>query len=226
MILNIAPSLFAADAGKLALEIEDVENAGAKYLHIDVMDGHFVPNLSFGPNIVKGIRQHSKMFFDVHLMIEHPLHFCEAFIEAGADIITVHKEIEECIEDIHKICEHKPVKFGIAIRPKTKVNEILDYLDLIDLLLIMGIDPGFGGQQFIPETLDSIKEASLLREKSSTHFLISVDGGVNENNASSILNSGADILVAGTAVFGVNDRKKGMDSIRGYNTTSKTEDEV
>lgn len=222
----IAPSLFAADAGKLALEIEDVENAGAKYLHIDVMDGHFVPNLSFGSNIVKGIRQHSKMVFDVHLMIEHPLHFCESFIEAGADIITVHAEIDERIEDIFKMCKQKNVKFGIAIRPETTVKKILDYLDLIDLLLIMGIDPGFGGQQFMPETLDSIKEASMLREKSGAHYLISVDGGVNENNASSILMSGADMLVAGTAVFGVYDRKKGMDSIRGYNKIRISEDEV
>jgi ribulose-phosphate 3-epimerase len=210
------PSLFAADAGKLTLEIEDVENAGAKYLHIDVMDGHFVPNFSFGPSIVKGIRQHSKMVFDVHLMIDHPASFCESFIEAGADIITVHAEIDEQIEDIIKICKHKKVKFGIAICPKTPVNRIMDYQNSIDLLLIMGINPGFGGQQFKPETLNRIKEASILREKSKAQYLISVDGGVNENNASSILMAGADLLVAGTAVFRAHDRKKAMNSISNF----------
>lgn len=218
----IAPSLFAADVTKLGLEVEDVESAGAEYLHIDVMDAHFVPNLSFGPNIVKGIRPHSKMVFDVHLMIEHPLQFCESFIEAGADIITVHAEIDERIEDIYKICEQSNVKFGIALRPTTPVKKTLKYFDLIDLLLIMGINPGFGGQKFIPETLNRIKEAANLRVKNDVHYLISVDGGVNQGTASSIVKAGADILVAGSAVFGENDRSKAMEAISGNDTTNKT----
>lgn len=209
----IAPSLFAANTGKLLQEVETVENAGASYLHLDIMDGHFVPNLSFGPSLLTSIRAYSKMVFDVHLMVEKPLCFCEQFIRTGANIITIHAEIEEEIEKIYQVCRINKTRFGLSICPETPLNEIISYLPMLDIMLIMGIHPGFGGQEFIPETLKRIEEAKDLRERFGAHYLISVDGGVNEKTATAIIRSGADILVIGTAIFGKENKQEAMDNI-------------
>ncbi|MDD3519690.1 MAG: ribulose-phosphate 3-epimerase [Actinomycetota bacterium] len=209
----ISPSLLAADSGKYASEIKEVEKAGLKYLHIDVMDGHFVPNLSFGPNILKGIRKKSKMIFDTHLMIEKPSDFTEAFIKAGADIITVHIETSDDIDMVYNICRKNNKGFGIAISPDTPLKNLNKYLNMIDILLIMGIQPGFGGQKFIPEVFQRIKEIAKIKKDANAKYLISVDGGVNEGNSAEIALSGADILVAGSAIFGRTDREEAIKSL-------------
>jgi ribulose-phosphate 3-epimerase len=213
----ISPSLLAADSGKYASEINEVESAGLKYLHIDVMDGHFVPNLSFGPNILEGIRKKSKMIFDTHLMIERPSDFTEAFIRAGADIITIHVETKDDIIKIYNICKKKGTGFGISINPCTPLDNLNRYLDIIDILLIMGIQPGFGGQKFIPAVFKRIKKMAEIKRAADYSYLISVDGGVSENNSAEIAQAGADILVAGSAIFGKTDRKKAILSLLGKN---------
>lgn len=210
----IAPSLLAANAGRFDEEIRSVEVAGAEYLHIDVMDGHFVKNLSFGPNIIEGIRGSSKTFFDVHLMIEMPELYVNTFIEAGAEAITVHAEATHLISEIKNECVKKGVKFGISLCPQTAVSSILEYMPNLDILLIMGINPGFSGQKFIPETLEKVREAAELREKLQAHFLISIDGGVNTTNAPALKIVGADILVAGSAIFGKVDRRVAIQELR------------
>lgn len=198
----ISPSLLAAGACNFSAAIACVEQAGAEYLHIDVMDGHFVPNLSFGPNIVAGIRACSNMFFDVHLMTEHPLKFTEAFIEAGADGITIHPEAADDVAEVLSVCKERGVKFGLALKPETSLESVERCLPECDILLIMGIQPGFGGQKFIPATLQRIKIAGEIRTKLNAHYCIGIDGGVNIKTGAKCVSAGADILVAGSAVFG------------------------
>ncbi len=211
----ISPSLLAADSGKYASEIKEVESAGLTYLHIDVMDGHFVPNLSFGPNILEGIRRASKMVFDAHLMIERPSDFAEAFIQAGANIITIHIETNDDIELVYDICRRNNAGFGLSICPDTPLDSLNKFLGIIDILLIMGIQPGFGGQKFIPAVFDRIKKMADIKKAKKYSYLLSVDGGVSENNAAEIVKAGADILVAGSAIFKKTDRKKAIESLLG-----------
>jgi len=210
----IAPSLLAADAGKYSREIAEVESGGAGYLHIDVMDGHFVPNLSFGPNILQGIRKSSSMFFDVHLMIEKPMQYFQSFIDAGADGITIHAEVSDDLRAIQKACREQGIKFGISLRPQTSLQTIRNILGEIDILLIMGINPGFGGQKFIPEMYLKIEESRDLRASLGAHYLISVDGGIDQVTAVTAAVSGADILVAGSAIFGKEDRKAAISKLK------------
>ena len=209
----ISPSLLAANAGNYANEIEVIEKAGVKYLHVDVMDGHFVPNLSFGPNILEGIRKTSDIYLDVHLMVENPMDFIEPFCKAGANSITVHAEAKGSPTQICKICKKLGAAFGVAVCPQTDLSEIFEYLSDIDILLIMGVNPGFGGQKFIPETTKRISEAVEVRNRLQASYLISVDGGINSKTAPQAIKAGADILVAGSSVFGALERKTAIEQL-------------
>ena len=212
----IAPSILSADFNKLDEEITAIENAGAEYLHFDVMDGHFVPNISFGIPVLKSISKSHHMINDVHLMITDPIKYAPEFIKAGADIITFHleavtpKQVKDLINLIHK--ENK--KVGISIKPKTDAKEVFPHLKDIDLVLVMSVEPGFGGQGFMNSALEKI--AMLRNEIDKNHYqtLIEVDGGINDNTAKLCKDTGVDILVAGSYIFNSDDYKKVMEKLR------------
>jgi len=205
----IAPSLLSADFSRLAEEIRDVEKAGCDALHIDVMDGHFVPNLTIGPLVVSAIRKVTKLPLDVHLMIDAPSRYVGEFRKAGADWITIHIEAENDVLKTLQEIKKLGAKAGISLRPKTPVETILPYLSELDLALVMSVEPGFGGQSFMPDMMAKVK---VLRSK--FQGLISVDGGIGAGNAFQALEAGADILVAGSAVFGKADRVKAIQEFR------------
>ncbi|RXZ77016.1 ribulose-phosphate 3-epimerase [Paenibacillaceae bacterium] len=211
----IAPSILSADFSKLAEEIADVERSGADWIHVDVMDGHFVPNLTFGPPVIGAIRKHTSLPFDVHLMIEHPEHSIADYVAAGANRITVHAEA--CVHlhrVIHLIREHG-LPAGVALNPATPLAAIEHILDDIELVLIMTVNPGFGGQQFIPSSLQKIKtlHEMLLDRGLDKQILIQVDGGINAHTASLVRAAGAEVLVAGNAVFGQADRAAAITAL-------------
>ncbi|GGG12877.1 ribulose-phosphate 3-epimerase [Paenibacillus abyssi] len=211
----IAPSILSADFAKLAEDIKDAERGGADWIHVDVMDGHFVPNLSFGPLVVGAARPHTKLPFDVHLMIEQPEKYIAEFVEAGADRITVHAEA--CVHlhrVVHLIREHG-LPAGVALNPATPLSAVQHVLDDIDMVLIMTVNPGFGGQQFIPQALPKLRELrQLLTAHGREEVLIEVDGGINADTAPLVREAGADVLVAGNAVFGVADRAAAIAALR------------
>ena len=198
-MVKIAPSLLAADFRHLQAEISLVEKAGADWLHFDIMDGHFVPNLSYGADVVRQMRSISRLFFDVHLMVEEPLNFLPQFINCGADMLTVHLEACSDVPATIKAIKNLNLKMGISIKPHTSVDAILPYLNEIDNVLIMTVEPGFGGQKFMPEQLQKITFLQQIRQ--GKNFTIEVDGGINLQTAKQCLTAGADVLVAGSAIF-------------------------
>ena len=205
----IAPSLLAADFSILKEEIANIENAGAEYLHLDVMDGNFVPNISFGPVVIKSLRAHSNLIFDVHLMIENPDKYVADFVDAGADIICVHVESTKHLNRTIQLIKSYKKKVGVALNPSTSLDTIKYDLDNIDMVLIMTVNPGFGGQKFIPQMLQKIKE---LREI-APNIDIQVDGGINDEISKLVIEAGANVLVAGSYVFNGNYKDK-IDSLR------------
>ena len=212
--IMIAPSMLASDFSRIGEEACRVAAAGADLIHLDVMDGHFVPNLTMGPQLIKSIRSYTDLPFDVHLMITDPRAYIDAFVDAGADLITVHIELEEQFPAIIDQIKHYDVKVGIALRPSTPITAVEPYLSDIDLVLPMSVEPGFGGQSFQMDTLDKIAQLSQLIQTRKLNVAIEVDGGINQETAALVGRCGATILVAGTAIFGSDNLQHAIHTLR------------
>ncbi len=214
--IKISPSILSADFSQLGSEIKKLEEGGADLIHVDVMDGHFVPNLTIGPPVIKALRNYSTLPFDVHLMIS-PVHkYIKDYADAGADIITIHPEATDSLEESINLIKKLNKKIGLSLNPDTPINIIKKFLPSIDLVLIMSVYPGFGGQKFIPEVIDKIKELNSIKKKQNIQFDIEVDGGINFDNSKLVIKAGANILVSGTTIFKNNngDIKKNIETLK------------
>ena len=214
--IQISPSILSADFSQLGNEIKRLEEGGADMIHVDVMDGHFVPNLTMGPPIIKALRRHTKLLFDVHLMIS-PVHkYIKDYADAGADIITIHPEATKDLQESIHLIKSLNKKVGVSLNPKTEIDLITDLLNEIDLVLIMSVNPGFGGQKFMPEVLEKIKELKKIKDQKNIEFDIEIDGGINFDNNKLAIKAGANILVSGTTVFKNNNGniKKNIDLLK------------
>ncbi len=214
MMIKISPSILSADFSKLGEEIRKVDEAGAEMIHIDVMDGHFVPNLTFGAPVVTSLRKVSKKVFDVHLMVQNPQDYIVSFANAGADIFTFHVETAPHLHRIIQNIKENGMKAGIALNPGTPLSTITEILSEVDMVLLMTVNPGFGGQKFIPSVLKKIKALKKMIVEENLHVDIQVDGGINKETASQVINAGANILVAGSAIYGSDDIKKSIEELR------------
>jgi len=199
--IQISPSILSADFSQLGNEIKRLEEGGADMIHVDVMDGHFVPNLTMGPSVIKSLRQYTKLPFDVHLMISSVHKYIKDYADAGADIITIHPETTENLNDSIRYIKELNKKVGVSLNPKTKIDLITSLLNEIDLVLIMSVNPGFGGQKFMPEVLNKIKKLKKIKDQKNLNFDIEIDGGINFTNSKLAIEAGANILVSGTTVF-------------------------
>ena len=214
--IKISPSILSADFSQLGNEIKRLEKAGADLIHVDVMDGHFVPSLTIGPSVIKALRNYSTLPFDVHLMIS-PVHkYIKDYADAGADIITIHPEATDNLEESINLIKKLNKKIGLSLNPDTPINIIKKFLPSIDLVLIMSVYPGFGGQKFIPKVIDKIKELKNIKEKQNIKFDIEVDGGIDFENSKLVVEAGANILVSGTTIFKNNDGniKKNIETLK------------
>ncbi|MDC0445531.1 ribulose-phosphate 3-epimerase [Candidatus Pelagibacter sp.] len=214
--IQISPSILSADFSQLGNEIKRLEEGGADMIHVDVMDGHFVPNLTIGPPVIKALKKHCSIKFDVHLMIS-PVHkYIEAYSDAGADIITIHPEATDNLEESILKIKSLNKKVGISLNPESEIDLIIDYLEKIDLVLIMSVNPGFGGQKFMPEVLDKVKQLKEFQSQNRIDFDIEIDGGINFENCQTAIEAGANILVSGTTVFKSNngDIKKNINLLK------------
>ena len=212
-MIQIAPSILSADFMRMGEEIHAAEEAGADLLHIDVMDGHFVPNITIGPSIVAAIRRITKLPLDVHLMIEDPDKYLPDFVDAGADYLTVHSEAAVHLHRTVQWIKEKGIKAGVSINPATPVSQLESIITDIDLVLLMSVNPGFGGQKFIPATMEKIRKTKTMISAAGSRALIEIDGGVKQENAKEIADAGADILVIGSAFFESGDYKKTMEKL-------------
>lgn len=214
-MIKIAPSILSADFSNLGEDVEKLHKAGADFIHIDVMDGRFVPNISFGMPIIKAIRNKTDKVFDVHLMIEEPSKYIDDFIAAGADLITIHYESEKHIDRAIQYIKSKGIKVGVAINPGTPTYVLKDIISELDMVLIMSVNPGFGGQKFINYSIEKIKEVKAMSEKTNKDLLIQVDGGIDPSNVSKVIEAGANVIVAGSAVFKNGEIEKNISLLRG-----------
>ena len=211
---KISPSVLACDFSKLGDEVTEIERAGAEMAHLDVMDGMFVPNMSFGFPVIECLRKKTAIVFDVHLMIDKPERYIDRFIDAGADIVTFHVEATDMPEECLKMIRSRGKLAAISVKPKTPVEAIYPYLELCDMVLVMTVEPGFGGQSLIPETLEKVKTLKAEIEKRGLNIDIQVDGGINDKNCRDAVATGANVLVAGSAVFKATDRRAAIDALR------------
>lgn len=214
-MIKISPSVLACDFTKLGEEVADIERAGADMVHLDVMDGMFVTNISFGLPVIEALRKKSDMVFDVHLMIDEPSRYAKRFIDAGADILTFHIEAEKNVGELLDFIRANGAKASLSIKPATPASAVFPYLEKCDMILVMTVEPGYGGQALIPETLDKVKEIrnEIIKRGLSTD--VQVDGGITPANAKNAIDAGANVLVAGSSVFRAEDRKAAIDALRG-----------